>query len=213
MPSSTFPRPSGTEVTVETVTKPILPAGLVTTTQAGLQNLRRTQEVGWEWSESYNPVRGGDPVVEQFLSYLDWAHNQMQTFSVKHLEKPGSGVPPNGLGTTGVTVNGASQTGTTIDTTGWPASTNNVARAGDWIRIAGLGFVTQVTEDASSDVDGNATLAIVPGIYEGNAPADGASVTTTGVEVTARIKEMNRPETTNAFYYGGLSITFVEVPD
>jgi hypothetical protein len=166
--------------------------------------------VGRTWSESYQPLFAGSVDEANFVSWLRWAWNTQTVFTIKHLLTPGSGIAPNGTGTGGITVDGAAQTGNTLDTTGWPLSTSNVVRAGDLIKVAGIGYTFEVTDDANSDGAGDATVGINPPIY--TAPADAAAVTTTDVDISAIITQISIPEISNAFYYDGISIGIRESP-
>jgi hypothetical protein len=123
---------------------------------------------------------------------------------------PGSGLPPNGTGTGGVTVSGGGQTGSSIVTTGWPSSTSNVARAGDLIKIAGVGYTLEVTDDANSS-GAVATLKVNPPVW--TAPSTGAAVTTTNVNINAVTMSLTIPEISNSFYYDQISVEFREAPE
>jgi len=121
-------------------------------------------------------------------------------------------------------VSGGSQTGDTLDTAGWPASTTNVVRAGDLIRIGGSGatqadaeadeIVTafRATEDADSDSNGDATLTIEPEILSGNTPADGAALRLQKSRIRAKIVDYTMPEALPSELMGGLRVTFLEAP-
>lgn len=210
MPANVFPRndlwlPIG-------VTDIVIPAGRRTITKSGIVQTRGSTTVGFAWQETYPRLFARNPDIERFLSWIRWARNSGggQEFSIQHPLKPGSGVAPNGTGSAGVTVSGASQTGSSLVTTGWPLSTSNVSRAGDLISIAGIQRTFEVTDDASSDGSGNATLSVSPAIY--TAPSNGAAVTTTDVNINAVIMEINNASIQDAFYYTGLQISFREAP-
>ena len=148
MPTAVYPRPSGLYlVTTSGIT---VPTGRRTQTWSGAIQTRSSMNVGRSWSEVYQPLKAGSADAENFISWLRWAWNTGTVFTVEHQMTPGSGVAPNGTGTGGVTVSGGSQTGSSIVTTGWPSSTSNVARAGDLINIAGVGYTLEVTDDANS---------------------------------------------------------------
>ena len=72
-------------------------------------------------------------------------------------------------------VNGADQTGYELVTDGWTTSQTGILLAGDWIEVNGL--LRMVVADADSDVSGNATLDISPGLWPGQSPADNAAIT------------------------------------
>lgn len=207
MPTAVFPRPSS--LTLITTAGITVPTGRRTQTWSGAIQTRSSMNVGRSWSETYQPLRAGSADAENFISWLRWAWNTGTVFTVKHLMTPGSGIAPNGTGTGGVTVSGAGQTGSSIVTTGWPSSTSNVARAGDLISIAGLGYTLEVTDDANSS-GVVATLKVNPPIW--TAPANAAAVTTTSVDINAIIVDMDIPSISSAFWYDGLQVNFREVP-
>lgn len=95
--------------------------------------------------------------------------------------------PPNsnrGAGGGSPIVDGASQTGNTLATTGWPISTAILLK-GDFIRLAN-GELKILTDDATSDGSGDATLAIAPQIR--SSPADSSAITEGG-QVTMMLKD------------------------
>lgn len=209
MPS--FPRDN--PVLPSTVTGITTPGAFQLTSNSGAKNTRASIAAGRSWSETYNMLRADDPTVRNFLAFVRRAWNRGIVFDIKHLQTPGSGISPNGTGTSGVTVNGGGQTGDSITTTGWPVSTNNVARAGDLISIPSFGPTLEVYEDANSDASGNATLKINPTIY-GSGTTNGESVTTTDVTISAVLStKPSIPDTTSAFYYSGITLNFSEVPN
>lgn len=209
MPNPLFPRsiePSGT-------TAFEVPTGLLVVSQSGIRQTRSTTQVGRAWWEKYPVMKAGEPATEAFLAWIEWAWNTQQTFDIRHYGTPGSGKAPNGLGSSGVTVSGGSQTGDSLLTAGWPASTSQVARAGDVIRVDGLNLLYRVREDAASDASGLATLKINPSIFSGGSPAGGAAVTTTGCYVQAQLAEKPAvPAAATNEYYIGLRLAFAEKP-
>ena len=210
MPSTVFPRSS--VITVETTTALSVPGPMATRTRSGRIQTRGSTMRGRTWVETYNPMLIGSADAEGWLAWVRWAWNTGTLFTVKHLTTPGSGVTPNGLGTGGVTLDG-SHVGATMNTTGWPNSTSNVARAGDLLKVAGLEYVVQVVDDANSDGVGDAALAINPPTFTGGDVSGGSAVTTTNVTINAKIIDPpNFPPVGNAFWYEGFSITFNEAP-
>ena len=207
MPTAVFPRPSA--VQVATCSGVSIPSGRRQVTWGGKIQTRSSMNVGRMWSELYQPIFAGSVDAENFVSWLRWAWNTQTVFTVDHPMTPGSGLSPNGTGTGGVTVSGGGQTGSSIVTTGWPSSTSNVARAGDLIKIAGLGYTLEVTDDANSS-GVVATLKVSPPVWE--APAGGAAVTTTDVKMDAVIMNLSIPNISNAFYYDGIQVEFRESP-
>jgi hypothetical protein len=208
MPSAVFPRPSNVQlITTSGIT---VPSGRRSITWTGAIQTRSSMNVGRTWSETYHPQFAGRADAENFISWLRWAWSTQTVFTVKHLMTPGSGLPPNGTGTGGVTVSGGGQTGSSIVTTGWPSSTTNVARAGDLIKIAGVGYTLEVTDDANSS-GAVATLKVNPPVW--TAPSTGAAVTTTNVNINAVTMSLTIPEISNSFYYDQISVEFREAPE
>jgi len=208
MPSAVFPRPSS--VYVAACTGITVPAGRRQVTWGGKIQTRSSMNVGRMWSETYQPIKAGSVDGENFISWLRWAWNTQTVFTVDHPMTPGSGLSPNGTGSAGVTVSGAGQTGSSLVTAGWPNSTSNVARAGDLIKAAGLGYTLEVTDDANSNGSGVATLSVSPPMW--SSPTSGGAVTTTNVKMSAVIMDMNIPNISNAFYYDGVTVSFREAP-
>jgi len=81
-------------------------------------------------------------------------------------------------------VNTANQTGYSLNTRGWAASVTNILMAGDYIQIGsistiGSGYAPRlyrVTNNASSDGSGHATLSVWPNLRD--LPPDGAVIIT-----------------------------------
>jgi len=207
MPSAVFPRPSG--LYLQTVSGITVPTGRQNITWTGRIQTRSSMNVGRSWTETYQPLWAGSVETENFISWLRWAWNTKTAFTVKHPITPGSGRAPNGTGSGGVTIN-ASQTGSSIATSGWPNSTSNVVRAGDLLKIANVPYTVEVTDDANSGGGGGATISINPPIW--TAPAGGSAITTTSVDITAKIMELSIPEISNSFYYDGVTVAFRESP-
>lgn len=208
MPSAVFPTRTDTTrpLTVSGIT---VPAGRRQITDTGIIQTRSSMRVGREWTETYPPLFAGKVEVEAFMSWVRWAWSTQTPFTITHLTTPGSGMAPNGTGSAGVTI-AASQTGAgPITTNGWPSSTSNVVRAGDLLKVAGLGYTLEVTDDANSSGT-SASIYVNPPIWV--APSGGAAITTTSVPITAIVKEANIPSIDNAFYYSGLTIVFREAP-
>tara|TARA_R110002167_G_scaffold45515_5_gene136738 strand:+ start:1928 stop:2515 length:588 start_codon:yes stop_codon:yes gene_type:complete len=80
-------------------------------------------------------------------------------------------------------VNGAGQTGTTLITDGWGINQPSLGVVGDYFEINGE--LKILTESATSDGSGNATLTFAPAIRK--SPADGSDVITSNPMLTARI--------------------------
>lgn len=211
MPSNAFPRnslwlPTGTS-------KISVPAARRQVTQSGKVQTRTKTSSGRMWSESYPPMRAGDPDVESFLVWIDWAWNEGIEFSIQHLMQPGSGKAPNGAGGGTPQINGASESGSiAIATKLWPNNITNVVRAGDLISIAGITKTFKIMDDASSNGTGLASININPAIYVGSEPANSAAITVSGVTINAIIDSISPPDIQNAFWYTGLEITFREAP-
>ncbi|MEG3640682.1 hypothetical protein [Magnetococcus sp. PR-3] len=84
---------------------------------------------------------------------------------------------PEGVGTGLPIVEGAEQVGFTLNTTGWNPSIAGILKAGDLIQV-GQGSLTrlyQLTADAASNSNGQASLSIWPRLRE--SPSDGVALT------------------------------------
>lgn len=183
-----------------------------TRSQGGIWQRRATPTRGWRWEERWGLMIAGEPEIEKLRRFIRVNALRESSFTVKHLEAPGSRKAPNGTGTAGVTVNGADQTGSSLDTQGWPTGTTNVVRDGDVIKIGGIDHVFMVTADADSDGSGLATIEIAPSIFVGGSPADSAAITTTDVEFTAMIADYTMPSARPGDFLDGLVVRFQELP-
>lgn len=206
---ATFPR-TPDQIQPQQVSRPSGMMAAQSMTQRGSLQTRDLEAMGNSWKEQWLNLKAGDPDVESLLAFIR-LHARKGTFiDIKHVDVPGSGRSPNGTGTSGVTVNGGGQTGSSISTTGWPASTSNVVRAGDVVKLGALNRVFEITADANSDSNGNATLSIDPPILSGNTPADGSSVTTTDVLYRAIIRNYTMPQASPGDIISSVKVTFRE---
>lgn len=190
-----------------------VPSPLIDRGHTGKGQIRAATHLGRAWRERWGLLKTNDADAMALLAWVRRAQRRGIVFDIDHRMVRGSGLAPLGTGTSGVQVKGASQTGVSILTDQWPASTSNVVRAGDHIRIAGLDFLMEIYEDASSNALGEATLKIDPPIPSGSAPADNAAVTTTSCKLQAIIRAMpGVPRVDSVDYYAGLEILFEEWP-
>lgn len=177
--------------------------------QSGGQQIRNITQAGWRWVETFSMLQSGDVNDEAIMTSIMEGLNRGQDFNLKHLLTPGSGLSPMGTGTSGVTVSG-SQSGSSIATTGWPASTNNVVRKGDLIKFAENPYAVKIKRDANSDSNGNATLEVFPPVF--NTLSDTSGVTTTDIDLTARIWSVEgMPRSTSVDFWGNITVVFEEV--
>jgi len=187
------------------MTVPSFPGGLDSWGQSGKGQFRSTLAVGREWEETYPPLYTRAEDTKEFLATINAYWRNRTVFDIGHRYYQtqmgdGGGTPK---------VDGADQTGSSLDTDGWPASTE-VLKAGDIIKVAGVPYILDVTEDATSDSDGSATLSISPPIFSGGSPAEDAAITYTAVTfkcVLARAPNIPRSEQ----FLAGLSLVFREV--
>lgn len=105
-------------------------------------------------------------------------------------------------------VNGASQVGTSIITDGWTVSQTGILLAGDYIEIEDELYM--VTDDANSDVSGNATFNISPPIPAGNAPAENAAITVASATGIFRLTDDNISWNVDALSIYGMSFKAVQ---
>ena len=181
---------------------------------SGLIQTRNTKAAGWMFQTTWPLLSVRNFVHQALTTFLYTAWQRGQIFNAKHPLQPGSGLPPNGLGTATVQIDGGAQAvrSDEIITDGWPVSTQSVVRAGDAIKIDGDSGVYIVTSTINSNVGGGATLPITPPLRK--TPADGAAVQTTGVffRVTifsrSQLEDHRQPKS-----FHGPQVTFVEALD
>lgn len=213
MPSNTFTRPGDVDKALVSITPFATPSGFVMRSHSGVVNTRSAMEVGRTWTEEYGLLNTKRPDTHEFLSWVSWAWSRKETISILHDATPGSGEPPLGSPSGTPVVSGASQTGSTIATSGWSSGQSGLLLPGDHIKFAGLNLLYRVLSQVNSDGTGNATIEIDPPIFQGNSPANGASVSTSDNYVNAKIIEApTLPNTASSFWWAGLTLKFVEVP-
>ncbi len=181
---------------------------------SGLIQTRNTKLAGWMFTMAWSRLNVRNFEHQALRSFLYTAWQRGQIFNVTHPMQPGSGLPPNGLGTGTVAILGAGQAirSDSIVTNGWPASTQFVVRAGDVITIDGDSGVYMVTATTSSDGTGGAELFITPPLRK--VPANGAAIVTTGVVFRATILDRSSLEESSSPQYNqGPAVTFVEALD
>lgn len=186
-----------------------LPGGLISESQAGIIDLRASQKTGWRWEEEYELVSPRTAAGRSLLAFIRRMKNRVETHDATHPLTPGSGLARNGAGTPAgaITVSGAGQTGNELVTTGWPTGTTGVVAAGDVIEVGGRVF--EVYADADSDGSGDCTIPVTPNIFA--APADGATVTITGVTFSVCLIEPPSFSPNTAPDYFSFSLKFAEV--
>lgn len=105
---------------------------------------------------------------------------------------------PKGVASGAPVVAGAGQTGYSLVTRGWTHSIPNILTTGDYIQI---GYrLYRLTDNASSDASGNATLSIWPNLRD--LPADGTAIITRNCKGLMRLAQNqgNSYSTTPALY-------------
>lgn len=114
-----------------------------------------------------------------------------------------------GIATGTPLVKGASQTGRSVITDGWTASITGILLAGDFLKFFGQDKVYMVTEDATSDASGNATLTIEPALMA--SPADNEAIVVTNVPFSvANASDINGFDL-NPAYLHEFKVSLVEV--
>lgn len=194
----------------EEISAPWLPGALKDVGHAGVIQIRATKAVGWTWKETFGLLSIRDATHMELFMFVQKMWNRGEINDFVHPLTPGSGIPPNGLGTSGVLVDGASQTGDTLLTDAWPINTPNAVRAGDVIKVAGDDAVYMVTAAAGSNGVGEVDIPILPPLRF--SPANNAALTTTDVKFRMTfVADRSRFEPSRApLYYAGLSFTVKE---
>lgn len=137
--------------------------------------------------------------AEDFVGFLLAMRGQRGTFT---LGDPDGGTPQGSVPGTPL-VNGASQTGTSLVTDGWTAGQSNILKRGDWIQLGSYAY--KITQDASSDGGGNATLEIFPALR--SSPSDNDSITTSNTTSTWRLTNNNTVWSVDDLVHYGITIT------
>jgi hypothetical protein len=137
--------------------------------------------------------------AEDFVGFLLAMRGRFGTFT---LGDPDGGTP-QGTATGTPLVNGASQTGTTLITDGWDISQASLLKRGDWIQIGSYAY--KITQDASSDGSGNATLEIFPALRA--SPANNAAITTTNTTSLWRLSSNDTLWSVDDLVHYGITIT------
>ncbi len=200
-----FPR----TVSPESVSAFWSPGNIKAFTLTGAAQIRSIRSAGWVWEEKWGLLSTLDINDIALMTFIKKAWNRGEIFDITHPLRPGSGRPPNGLGTAGVLVKGASQSGASLITDAWPLSTSNCVRIGDVIKVVGDNAVYVVSGDANSDGLGDVTIPVNPPLRK--SPSDNAAVTTTGVKFRSTIISRSRYVESRSFaYYGDYSVVFAE---
>lgn len=187
------------------VTWPKFPPGLESWSHTGKGQFRSAVQVGRTWEEVYSLMHTRDPLVHEFLEYINNLLWNRTIFEIVHLDKQ---KPVNDPITGSMVINGAGQTGSTLTVT---STLNKVLKYGDFIKIAGLNLVYTIAETMPAP---NATsIKIFPPILAGNSPGNGASITFSGVKFRAVITEdIQPPSREGGKLYAGLVLKFRECP-
>lgn len=170
------------------VTMPVMPMPLLSIAQSGKIQVRSIQQVGRQWSETFDLIDTETDVGRAFYEELNEYIRSGASFNYVHqrlktLRGAGGGTP---------LVNGASQTGTSIVTDGWPASTT-VLKVGDLVQFADLKIVHDVTANVVSNGSGQAAVTINPPVFAGSSPADDAPLEIGAVSWRVRIVGVEVP--------------------
>jgi len=114
------------------------------------------------------------------------------------------------LGSAGGTplVKGGSQVGSAVTTDGWTPTTTPL-KAGDWIQFDGDLKVYMVTDDATADGSGNATVNIFPALRI--TPADNAAISTSPYFTCALVSDLLSVDFDQCVKARGFSVELVEV--
>ena len=204
-PTQQFPR----DILPERVTALATPGAVKRRTNAGLLQIRSITAIGWSWREEWGLLRVTNVEHMELMTFVKKAWHAGESFKIRHPIQPGSGIPPNGIGTPNIMVVGAGQVGNSVLTDGWPVDTANCVVVGDVISISGEVAVYMVTATADSDGSGEVTIEVNPPLR--SSPANNAVVKTTDVDFIGTIMTRSKFEPNAApTSYGGYSIRVEE---
>lgn len=137
-------------------------------------------------------------------SFLTSRGGQASSFTIS---LPGL-VTPRGTASGAPVVNGAAQIGASLITDGW-ANNSAVLMKGDFIEIDGDKKVYQITEDATSNGSGQATLSLYPNMRK--TPPDGVTVHTDVVFTVALMADSLPSSFDQCLNARGFEISLIEV--
>ena len=204
-PTQEFPR----DILPERVTALATPGAVKRRTNAGLLQIRSITAIGWSWREEWGLLRVTNVEHMELMTFVKKAWHAGESFKIRHPIQPGSGIPPNGIGTPNIMVVGAGQVGNSVLTDGWPVDTANCVVVGDVISIAGEVAVYMVTATADSNGSGEVTIEVNPPLR--SSPANNAVVKTTDVDFIGTIMARSKFEPNQApTSYGGYSVRVEE---
>lgn len=156
---------------------------LISQAQSGRRQVRRFGGHQWEFS-----LATGHLDVDEwkaFYAFLASQEGQYESFTVVHP----TFATPRGTGAGTPQVAGGSQTGGSLNTDGWSPN-QMVLKKGDIFKIAGNDKVYMITNDATSNGSGAATLLFTPHLVE--SPTDNAPLTVTNVAFTVMFADENQ---------------------
>lgn len=169
----TYPLTIPDDVIQEMVLRPSNIVGASTSPWTGEQQVQGHPGEFWV-AEVFVPRRTLEESA-QWRAFITALRGRFGTFLMGDKVK----AQPSGANAGTPVVDGADQTGFTLDTRGWDADVTGVLLEGDYIQL-GTGSSSRLyvlTEDASSDGAGEATLSIWPRLR--SSPNDGDMVWTT----------------------------------
>ena len=186
-----------------------LPGALKNRSNSGLIQIRTTNAIGWSWQENWALLSVLNPDDQLIMTTVLKAWNRGEIFDITHPLTPGSGLPPNGVGTGAVVVDGASQTGDSILTDGWGINTPLSVRAGDVFRFVGDEAVYMCAADAGSNGIGEVTIVLHIPLRQ--SPGDGTVVSRAGVTFRGTLISVpDFPASIGPVYYADYTVGFAE---
>lgn len=185
------------------------PGALKKLSNAGIIQIRNTKQVGWSWSDQWGVLNVHNTDDNTLRAFVKRAWNRGEIYDIVHLQVPGSGIAPNGLGTAGILVDGASQVGDVLLTDQWPINTTNCVRAEDALKFAGDNAVYIVTADAGSNGAGEVSIPLSPPLR--SSPANNAAVTNIGVLFRMTILSRSQFESSRSpSYFADMTVIHTE---
>jgi hypothetical protein len=167
------PLPGSVKITAWTPT-------LVSTAQSLKQQVR--SRGGQRWKIDFTWDKRTRAQVAPIMAFIAALRGQYNTCTVI---VPGHDTPQGSWAGGAPLVDLGSQTGRTLNIKGLTAGQTGIAKAGDFIVIAGDTKVYMVTADANSDGSGKAALSIEPALML--SPANNAAITYTAVPFTVAL--------------------------
>lgn len=201
-----FPR----DLLPEMVGMPKSTPATVTRPVSGKLQVRASPSAGATWSELWSADSRSSYAMHRLIALADYYFTTGESFTLRHLSVPGSGMDKLGEETRTPTVDGGSQTGGSLRIAGLTPSLIGAIRAGDAFQFSGDTVVRRAIADVNANGAGGGILRFYPVILSGGSPASGSPINLNAIKYNCIVEEWTVPQTEPARALQTLKITFLE---